>query len=132
MQRKIKTKQVCPACCLLFMAVDNIDILNGDNYIFIGNTESCTRHTENFTPENCPIVLQVIDKNPDDTQYAITAHYQFPTNTWITGEQTTQKSEAINITKSKKKPSKHCYSEYTKNSAPNLQPTWHTSNWERP
>lgn len=69
------------------MTVKDISRLEGYNSVYVANSNICANSTENFTPENCPILLLAADKKDDDRDYEVTAFAPIPyeyMNCWNT------------------------------------------------
>ncbi len=105
MLSKIKNKKIFQSACLMFVVLDDISLLKGHNYVYIASSDCCRTDTENFTPENCPILLQVADKKPTDKHYAVTVMapipYQYSDN-WQTKEGRSRGSDYYKIKKQTK------------------------------
>ena len=89
MNEKIAGRKIFQSTCLLFMTVKDISCLEGCNSVYIADSTSCTRNTELYTPDNCPILLLVSDKKDSDKDYAVTVFAPIPyeyEDFWHTGE----------------------------------------------
>jgi len=87
MDKLLKEKKVFQSACLLFMTVEDISSLNGNNYIYIGSGECVQMPTKLYNSNNAPIVIQVANKKPSDKYYALTALVPIPyeyNNYWNT------------------------------------------------
>lgn len=96
MSEKIAERKIFQSTCLLFMTLKDISCLDGFNSVYIADSTSCTRHTELYTPENCPILLLQSDKKDSDKDYAVTVFAPIPyeyEDFWHTGENRRRGSE---------------------------------------
>jgi len=87
MKKDIQNKKIFQSGCLLLILMNNIKTLNGNNFVYIADSRCHTIDTQTYTPENCPILLQVAEKKPDDAYYAVEALFPLPyeyMNCWNT------------------------------------------------
>ncbi len=78
MNNKIAGRKIFQSTCLLFMTVKDVSCLDGCNSVYIADSTSCTRNTEVYTPNNCPLLLLVADKKESDKEYAVTVFAPIP------------------------------------------------------
>jgi len=87
MDKIYKKKEIFQSTCILFLTVKDISSLNGNNYIYISSGDCVKTPAESFNPNNAPIVIQVLNKKPDDKFYPITVLSPIPyeyNNSWNT------------------------------------------------
>ncbi|WP_055669709.1 phytoene desaturase family protein [Desnuesiella massiliensis] len=88
MKKKIKTKEIFPPICALFMCIkSDYDFGNTGCFSFLSTTNYKDSY-KNFTPENSPIEMIVYPQNPSDVNKAVVALLPIPYeyhNYWETG-----------------------------------------------
>ncbi|WP_461247121.1 phytoene desaturase family protein [Treponema sp. R6D11] len=87
MDKIYKKKDIFQSACILFLTVKDIDYLGGNNYIYISSDDCLKIPEKTYNPNNVPIVIQVLNKKPDDKFYPITALAPIPyeyNNCWNT------------------------------------------------
>jgi phytoene dehydrogenase-like protein len=84
---RIRNRKIFQSGCLLFMTLTDISSLQGNNAVFIGGSEHPFMDTSDFTPENCPLIVQILDKKPTDTYHPVVIMAPIPyeyQNCWNT------------------------------------------------
>jgi len=102
MEKTYKNKEIFPSACLLLLVVNDISSLNGNNYIYIGSDENDKVPLKDINPNNASIVIQVLNKKPNDKYIPITALIPIPyeyNNYWNTFNAKERKEEYYKLKK---------------------------------
>lgn len=87
MQKEISARKIFQGCCLLLLVVSGSFDFEGYNFLYIADSDSCRKDTESFTPQNCPIVMNVAKSQHNEKALAVTALAPIPyeySNYWNT------------------------------------------------
>lgn len=101
----IRNKKIFQSACMIFMVIDDVSLFEGHNAIYIANDDCYRKDTENFNPENCPILIQVSVQKPTDKHYAVTIMAPIPyeyANNWQTNEERKRGKDYYNLKKQTK------------------------------